>query len=775
MLVIGAATAVLAVVSATFIRPLPFPAGDRLVQLFLMPPDAQQWSDRNPQSIGTFLRLRQNLKQTELVEGVWSRERALGGETEPEIVVAGAVSPGVFDIFGGRLVHGRTFTEVEDQSNAKVVVLGHTIWQQRFGGDASVIGRTVLIDREPHQVIGVMAQGFETGFFPTVLWTPLNATEKGVASGNTFVLTYARLRPGVTVAQLQSEIDPLMKTIVAENPKVLTGWSALGVGLRDAQFRIRQPSLIALAAGVAALLILACANLANLTLAQIAARRSQMALRFVLGSSHLALIRLQVIESLFLAAAGSLGGLALGSWMLPALLALDPSLARTFGRIHLDWRVQAAVALAAVVVSLLAGLVPLLRELRGNLQRSIGEGGRRLIGSRRDRRWRSLLVGAQCALAVVLLACAALLLGAFSRTSKLDPGFNPRSVLTAQVRIPAAAYPTEAARADLIARILDAVRLVPGVDSAGATLNRFQPGFFFVTRIDIEGQPPPDGRQHVVQFRRASAGYFETMRVPVLSGREFSATDTLDQPRVAIVSRQLADRYWPGVDPIGKRVLRGAPAVPLTVIGVVGDVRDVAMSDPPAATIYIPFSQNNVALTPVSLVVRAKQDPVALAASVRAAVLAVDAQQPVDSLLTLEQFLADSLGPQRFRSVLLMVLGGIGLALAALGVYGITSRAVVERTPEFGVRLALGATPKSLVGQVVRQSLRVVLIGLAAGVGVTVPAVLALIRWLPNLDLMEAWSSAPAILVLAIVATAAAFIPARRASALSPIAALSGR
>jgi predicted permease len=484
---------------------------------------------------------------------------------------------------------------------------------------------------------------------------------------------------------------------------------------------------------------------------------------------------LQLLESLVLAGAGTVVGLAAGYWVLPAFLALDPTLARTFGQIHLDWRVQATVGVAAVVVTLAAGLVPLARELRGNLSRAVADGGRRLIGSRRDRRTRAILVAAQCALAVVLLACAALMLGAFSRTSRLDPGFDSRSILTAQVRLPAAAYPTEAARADFIARILDQVRAIPGVSSAGATLNRFVPGFFFVTRVLIDGQPAPDGQPYVVQFRRASAGYFETMHIPVLAGRDFSATDTPTQPLVAIVSRQFADRFWPGVDPIGKRIFRGTGPAPLTVIGVAGDVRDVSMSEPPAATVYIPFSQNNVAVTPVSLVVRTHGAPEALTAAVRAAVLSADPQQPIDSMITLEQFLADSLGPQRFRSMLLAILSGIGLALAALGVYGITSRAVAERTAEFGIRLALGATPRSLVRQVVRESLTVVMIGLGLGVVLTIPAAAAMIKLLPNLSMAEAWLSAPTVIVLALVAAAAAVVPARRASSLTPVAALNER
>jgi predicted permease len=377
-------------------------------------------------------------------------------------------------------------------------------------------------------------------------------------------------------------------------------------------------------------------------------------------------------------------------------------------------------------------------------------------------------------LSVVLLACAALLLSAFDRTSRVSPGFDPSSVLTAQLRLSATAYPTEAARADLVTRVLESVRAVPGVTSASTTLNRFIPGFFMVTRMHIEGRPSPDGQPYVVQFRRTSPGYFDTMRIPILRGRDIAAADGLDQPLVVVVSRQFADKYWPGEDPVGRRILRGTNPRPLTGVGVAGDVSDVSLTQAPAPTVYIPFSQNNVATQPVSLVVRTAGEPLAAARAVRAAVLSVDPQQPIDSVATAEQFLADSLGPERFRSTLLLILGGIGLALAGLGVYGVTSRSVTERTQELGVRLALGATPMALARRVVWESMRVVLVGLAAGVVLAAAAIAAMFRLLPNLEQSEAWVAAPAVLVLTVVAVASAIIPARRAIALTPIGALRG-
>jgi putative ABC transport system permease protein len=361
-------------------------------------------------------------------------------------------------------------------------------------------------------------------------------------------------------------------------------------------------------------------------------------------------------------------------------------------------------------------------------------------------------------------------LSGLDRAGRIDPGFMPKGVLGAQMRIAASAYPTEPARAALIGQVLERIRALPGVTAAGATLNPFIPNFFFQTTVVIEGKPAPDGQPYTVQFRRATPDYFKTMGIPVLRGRDFEDADGTTAPQVAMVSQSFADRFWPGEDPIGRRVTRGGRQ--LTVIGIVGDVRDVSVSQLPGPTIYITYFQQNVAVTPVSLVVRTSGDPLALANAVRSAVMSVDPAQPIDHITTVDQFLSDSLGPQRFRSALLIVLAVIGVALAAIGVFGVTARSVQERTQELGVRLALGATHAVVVRAMIWQAMRSVIGGLATGAVLAIGASVVLLRALPDLSRSDAWTAAPAIIILALTGAAAAAIPARRAAALDPVIAL---
>ena len=770
-LVIGAASGVLAVVNATVIRPLPFPDGDRLVQLFSMPPGVSGVTNRNPLHPRVFDRFRVQLTRVDRLDGIWARERALGGDLEPESVASGAVSAGFFTLMGTGPLIGRTFTEAEDRDNAKVVVLGYALWQRRFGGDTAVVGRTVQIDRESHEVIGVMPRDFRPAYVISEFWTPLNANGQ-LDGAATFIQTFAHLKPGITVPQVEAELSALMPDIIHEAPNTLKGWTPEIASLRDAQFGQRRATLLVLLAAAIALVLIACANLANLTLAQIIGRRSEIALRTALGAGQGAVMRLQVIETLMLVGIGSAAGVLLGAWTLPVLLALDPTTSRALGDVAIDWRVQMVTALVALAVTVVAGVLPLARELRSDTAPALAEGNRRAAGSRRHDRMRHLLVGAEAAMAVVLLVCGALLFSAFERTSRVDPGFDPRGVLGAQLRLSATAYATEAARTEFISRILDRVRAIPGVTAAGTTLNQFVPGFAFVTLVKIEGKPAPDGQPHTVQFRRVSPGYFHTLRIPLLRGRDFQDGDGASAPLVAIVSRSFADRFWPNEDALGRRVERGASPRLYTVVGVVDDVSDAGFGQAPAPTIYLMYAQNNVAITPTSLVVRTEGDPIAFANTVRSAILSVDPAQPLANVTTLDQFLADSLGPQRFRSTLLAVLGALGLALAAVGIYGVTARAVEERTRELGVRLALGATPRGVVLLVMRQALNAVGIGLAAGVVLAIAAGQALLQTLPGLERAEAWTAAPSVALLAVVAAIAAAIPARRAVSLDPTAAL---
>lgn len=769
-LVIGAAGAVLAVINATMMRPLPFPHGDRLVQVFLMPPGAKTFDDRNPFNNRAFLRFRTSLQQVEAFEGFWVRERALGIGVDPDSATTAAVSANALALFGGTPVLGRMFTEDEARIDARVAVLSHGLWQRRFAADPSVVGQTIQIDREPFEVIGVMPAGFRPGYVSSELWTPLSVTEANLGGISTFIQTFARLRPGVTLAQFRSELDQAMERVINESPSTHAGWSPMTMTLRDAQFGRQRPALWILLAAVISLAVIAAANLSNLTLAHVMARRADFALRTAIGGRAVDIVRLQLIETTLLAAVGVVAGLLLSAWMLPALLALDPATAQTLGDVRIDVRVQIAMIVASFAIAVVSSLVPLMRLFQGTALAGVAGSSRRAIGSRGDQRVRQFLVGVQTAMAVVLAICGALLLSGLNRTSRIDPGFDPSNVLGAQMRISAIAYPTEPARAVFIEQIIDRIRAVPGVVAAGATLNAFIPNFFFQTTVTIDGKPTPDGQPHTVQFRRVSPEYFKTMRIPILRGRDFSAADATSSPQVGIISQSFADRFWPGEDPIGRSLMRGTRR--LTVIGVVADVRDVNIGKPSSPTIYVSYFQNNVALTPVSLVVRTEGDPLALTNAIRSAVMSVDRLQPIDHVTTVEQFLGDSLGPQKFRGALLLALAIIGVAIAAVGIYGVTARAVLERTPELGVRLALGATQSSVVRTIAWQTLRAFAAGAIAGGVLAVAAASALLHTLPDLSRSDAWMAAPAMLALALTAMLAATIPARRAAALDPVIAL---
>ncbi len=340
-LVIGAATAVIAVVDATMFRPLPFPAGDRIVKLFTMPPGTSAVTERNPLHPRTFYRFRTREWQSiGRVEGIWARERALGVGNEPESVSGGAVSAGLLAMFGAGPLIGRTFTDEEDWANARVVVLSHALWQRRFGGDPGVLGQSVAIDREPHLVISVMPQGFSSGYVDAEIWTPLNITERTLDGNATFVQTFARLEAAATLKQLASELRPALDAVIPEAPTMLQGWRPDAAMIRDAQFGQQRPNLFALVAAVLALAAITCANLANLTLAHVLSRRSEHALRAALGGGRAAIVRLQLLETFLLLSGGTAAGIVLGAWTLPLLLALDPTTARFLGDVTLDWRVQ---------------------------------------------------------------------------------------------------------------------------------------------------------------------------------------------------------------------------------------------------------------------------------------------------------------------------------------------------------------------------------------------------------------------------------------------------
>jgi putative ABC transport system permease protein len=773
VLVVTAFNAVFTFANVTFLRPLPFPEPERLVRVYLQPPETTGFNDANPLYPIVFLHFRDRARAFERFEGIWAADPAVSGDGEPESVPGGRVSAGFFRLLGGTPVIGREFTEQEVEAGAKVVVLSHGFWLRRYGGDPSVLGRVLILDREPYTILGVLGPSFEPGFAPSELWTPLDIRQGAERLTLSSVQTIARLEPGVSAAQAVAELESLEPEVLARVPALLKGSSPGVVDLRQAQYGSQRPAILLLLAASIALALIAVANLGNLTLADVMFRRSDFAVRAALGGSRLDLAAPEIVQSLVVASVGGLGGVLGASWLTPMVLALDPGSALSAGDVPTDWRVVFGGFSVAVVVMLAAVAVPVFQLAGPALASDLAAGSRRAIGGGVARRTRAGLVVAQTALALVLLASGALVVSAFERAARVDPGFDPRRVVTAQIRLSATVLPADADRATFIDRVLERLRATPGVIAAGTTLNRFEPNNSFQTGVQIEDHPLPDGRGHTVQYRRVSPGYFETMRVPIVSGRDFSRDDWVGRQPVAIVSRGFARRFWADADPIGRRIKRGATSQAWSVVvGVVGDVRDVALDQAPRETVYSPYFQASNPAAPVALVVRTAADPRGAITAIKQAVWAIDPTQPLANIVTVEDFLGATLGPQRLRSMLVVVCGTLGLLLATIGTYGVTARSVVERRREVGIRLALGDTRLGVWRTIAWGSVSGVLVGSVAGAALSALTCATLVALLPDLHGTPWTFTAVAAGVLILVGTVAALAAARAASVVDPLIAL---
>jgi len=771
--VVAAVSAVFTVANATFLRPLPFPGADRLVLVYQMPPMRTEFRDANPFTPRSFDTFRAHTSSLERVEGIWALTRAVGGDAEPEAVPAGRVSAGFFAMFGGRAALGRVFSEEEAVSDAKVAVLGHGLWQRRFGGDPNVVGRTVIVDGEAHVITGVMAAGFEPAFVPSEFWTPLSIRNPSSQVALSSVRTFGLLRPGTTIAQAMPDAERMMALLKEEQPVLLKGWSAGMKKLREAQFGQQGPAVLMLLAAVTALGLIAVANLANLTLADVMFRRGDFAVRAALGASRVDVGAEELTQALVLAAAGGTMGLALAVWLVPALLALDSTRAFTAAQAPFDWRVAACGFAVAAAVMLLAVAAPMLRVTGPSLAVDLTAGNRRTSGGRAAQRTRVVLVAAQTALALLLLSAGAQIVSALLASSRARPGFDPSGLVTGQLRLSALSFPEVPDRARFVERVLERLRAVPGVTAAGTTLNTFTVNGSFTTLVDVEDKPSPTGDSYAVQYRRVSPGYFDAMRIALVRGRAFDPHDGLDAPLVAIVSRGFARRFWGDGDPIGRHIKRGVNARGwTTVVGVVDDVRDVGLDLEPADTLYTPYYQGSSVAAPVGLVVRTSGDPRGMVPAIRRAIWDIDPKQPLANVVTMEQFLSDTLGAQRFRALLVSACGAIGFVLAIIGTYGVTARSVVERTREVGIRLALGGDPLRVWWAVAWGSMRAVVGGAVIGIALSGLAGAVLAALLPEVQRGAFGFAVASAAALAAVGGVASLIAARGAIAVEPVQAL---
>jgi putative ABC transport system permease protein len=768
-LVLGANAATFAVVNATMLRPMPFATRGEVLQLFSQPPGTTGVPQRNPLQQMEVPRVRERVRALARIEGFYPSDRVVTLKGEPAVVQAAGVTPGLLKMMAAPIAQGRAFLESEGQPGQLVAVVSDRYWRDTLGG-GDVLGAPIVIDGQPHTIVGVLSPAYAVPFLDVQVMTPLHASpEPQPRRPPLSVVAVAELAPGASLARAREDLAALSRELAAEFPRTHGGWTMGAQPVREWQYgTMRAPLLMLLAATVLVLLI-ACVNVANLATAQAIARSGDLALRLALGARPADVLRMHLAELLIVSAAGLVPGLLLAWAAVPALLAVNPEVAKTLGMVSIDWRVQIFSAVVAVLTAAAASVTPALHAMRGQVAGVIAASGSRTTGSPLVARLQRGLVSLEVALCVALLMAGAVVVRGLQELARRSPGYEAAGVLTAQVRLPEPAYATPESRAAVVERLLVRVRALPGVTGASTTFNAFTPGFSFQTLVNVKDRPTPDGQPHTVQFRRVSTDYFATMRIQVVGGRAFGESDVADQPQVAIVSRRFAEQLLPGADPIGQVLVRTAPNSPaMTVVGVVGDVFDVSLSQAPEPTLYLPWAQNNNSNVPVALVIRTSVDPESVAPAVRAVLKEIDATLPLRRVQTLEVFVHESTAPERFRTMVLGIVAVLGLVLAAVGISGVTYRGVVDRTRELAVRLALGSPPGRIVRLVLSESARDLAIGTALGLvgGAALCALLA--RSLESVGSVDAVNTGVALGLITAVGLLAAYLPALRVLRVHP-------
>ena len=767
---LGATTAVFSVVDGVLLSALPYPEPERLLRVWHH--NTRNDAPREQVSYETF---------TELVDAVSGIDAAAGispawdftlrGVGEPEHVEGYWVSASFFELLGVRPVVGRGFTPDEDrQGGESVVLIGHALWQRKFGGTPDVVGRTLDVSGTAATIVGVMPPGFQL-FEPVDLWAPLGQNPL-VARGRQvrWVDVVARLAPGVALERAVPEVEAFMTGLADAYPEQNAGLRATVEGLYVATVGDVRTALWALLGAVGFVLLIACANIGNLLLARASARQGEFAVRRALGADRRRLVRQLLTESLVISVIGGAAGLALAFWLLEVLRVAGPADLPRLQEIGIDLRVLGAALLAALLAGAACGLAPAFTVAREDLQASLKEGGR-VAGA--GARLRAGFVVSEIALALVLLVGAGLLLRSFSTLMEVDAGFDAEGVLTLQFSVPGSVPPNE--RVAFYDRLFEDLEAIPGVVAAGG-VTRLPLGSQLSTRLEIRGREVPDGEQPDVEFRRASGGYFDAMRIPILAGRTFDARDRPDVPPVMLVSRTAAERFWPGEDPVGKRVrfwfVGITPDAPwIEIIGVAGDVRHFGLDVAAPPVVYVPFSQGSPPGSPL-LAVRTAGDPLTIVGAVRDRIRSRDRSIVIWDEQAMTARVGASVAGRRFNLLLIGLFGAIALALAAVGIYGVMAYGVRRRSREIGIRMALGATGADVVRMVVGRGLRLTAIGLALGL----VAAFALTRLIRGL-LFGVGPTDPVTLVgttllLAIVALLASWIPSRRAVRVNPVEAL---
>jgi putative ABC transport system permease protein len=768
----GANAAIFSVVNAVLLRPLPYADPDRLMVVW---EDASSFGfPRNTPAPANYLDWRKENRTFADMAAYTGGSFVLTGGGEPERIEAILASANLFSVLGVLPVLGRSFESEDDQPGADAVaILSHGLWQRRFGGSPSALGTTLLVDGRARTVVGVMPRGFQFADPRADLWVPIAFTnEQAAERGSHYLEVVGRLKPAVTSAQANADVETIAKRLQQEYPQTNTNIGALVVPLHEQKVGDIRPALLVLLGAVGLVLLVACANVANLLLARSVARQREIAVRAALGASRLRLVRQMLTESVLLGLLGAAAGLFLAAASVRLLVRLVPEGLAMPETIGLDVRVLGFTLLLALFTGLIFGLAPSLHLVRTALGEAAREGSRSSEGPGRGRT-RAFLVVSEVALSLILLVGAGLLIKSFDRLRHVEIGFRTERLLTLRVDLPATQYSDQGRRTAFFDSFLARVQALPGVESA-AVITHLPLTFEGDNWLFLpEGQPDrEDGNLPVAVYRVVSRDYFHALGIPLYKGRSFEERDKPDAPPAAVVNRKMAEAFWPGQDPLGRRIRtgRGPDALWLTVVGVVGDTRQTDIHQPPKAELYRPHAQAES--IPREVVVRVAGDPLMLAAAVRREVRALDANLPVSDVRAMEDVAGDAVALPRFQTLLLGIFAAAALGLALVGIYGVIAYSVAQRTREIGIRLALGASRADIVRAVLGPGLRLTVTGLAAGLLGALALTRAMAGLLFGVSATDGtvFVTVP-VLVLA-VALLAAYLPARRGSRLDPMRAL---
>jgi putative ABC transport system permease protein len=771
---IGLNSAIFSVVDAVLLQPLPYADPERLVTIFESD-EANSWTSRNAAAPGNFLDWRLQNRVFEQIGAVSLPGYNLTDVDPPERVLAAAVSAGMLHLLGLRPFLGREIDTADDRSGATgVVMVSHSLWHRRFSGDPGFVGRTIHLGPLPYRVIGILPPGLQ---FPTEdvdVWVPLEQTiaEQDMRWRNSHYLSvYARLKPGVTLEQARSEMNGIAKSLKRAYPDSNSGAGTILVAVQEDLVGDIRPALVLLLGAVGLVLLIACANVANLLLVRATAREKEMAIRLALGAARVRLVRQMLLESLLLSVAGGGAGLIVSGWGRDLLLELRPASLPLYNPIETDGRVLLFTLCVSVVTGIIFGLTPALRAARADpcLFRGTARGATHRAAAHR---LRNTLVFAEIALSVVLLAGAGLLIRSFLHLRGGRLGFRTDHTVTARVSIPIEKYDQDSEVVSFYDGLLERVRAIPAVESAGAVSFLPLTGQNFNNSFDIVGRTPrsPSDRTYAL-VRFVDPHYFGVLGIPVLSGRGIAVQDRGEAPRVVVISDGMARHYWPGASPVGQRlnVYMGMDQSPWEIVGVVGDVRSNINAEP-EPTIYFPYAQFPYRW--MVLTARTHGTPDALLESIRTAVRSLDPEQPLSQVRTLDELMSRMLVPWRFSMTLLGAFAGLALLLASAGIYGVVSYTAGKRTGEIGIRMALGAQRRDVIRLLLRQGMLVAGAGIAAGLCGAFYLTRFLATQLYGIRPTDPLTFTMVPLVLWAVAFAASYIPVRRATRTDPMSAL---